>query len=89
MFAQGLAKRVLDQGPEARVERLDYAFRLCVARPPAADEREQLAGFLADQLDSFQTAPEEAKQVADTPELAAWTAVSRVLLNLDEFITRE
>jgi len=88
-FAQGLAQRVLDQGPEARDERLDYAFRLCVARPPGADERDQLAGFLADQLDSFQTAPEEAKQVAETPELAAWTAVSRVLLNLDEFITRE
>ncbi len=88
-LAQGLAKRILDDGPEAREERLDYAFRLCVARPPGGDERDQLAGYLASQLDGFQTNPDDAQQVATTPELAAWTAVGRVLLNLDEFITRE
>ncbi|MBI1353645.1 MAG: DUF1553 domain-containing protein [Acidobacteria bacterium] len=88
-FAQGLAKRVLTEGPAAGPQRLDYAFRLCVARPPDATEREELAGFLAEQLDAFQTKPEAARPIADTPELAAWTAVGRVLLNLDEFITRE
>jgi hypothetical protein len=42
--------------------------------------------------DSFTTNPEEAKALAGpdaTPELAAWTAVARVLINTDEFITRE
>jgi hypothetical protein len=48
-----------------------------------------LTEFLTHQLDDFQTNDADAKKVAATPELAAWTAVSRVLLNLDEFITRE
>ena len=88
-LAQGLAKRVLSEAPQDRDQRLDYAFRLCVARAPQAAEREELGGFLAEQLDAFQTDPAAAKPIGETPELAAWTAVGRVLLNLDEFITRE
>ena len=88
-FAQGMAKRVLDEGGDSNADRLDYAFQLCVAREPAAEERDQLSEFLAQQLDELQTNRDEAQAIAETPELAAWTAVSRVLLNLDELITRE
>ena len=88
-FAQGMAKRVLEEGGQSNDDRLDYAFRLCVARPPASEERDELAEFLTQQLDQLQTNAEEAKKIAATPDLAAWTALSRVLLNLDEFITRE
>ena len=59
--------------------------------------RVRLQDFLSSQLDDFQTRPEEAQRVLagrdggepDAPRLAAWAALSRVLLNLDEFITRE
>ena len=88
-FAQGMAKRVLDEGGDSNDDRLDYAFQLCVARQPDAEERNELSGFLAQQLDELQTRADEANKIAATPELAAWTALSRVLLNLDEFITRE
>jgi len=88
-FAQGMAKRVLDEGGDSNAGRLDYAFQLCVARTPDAEERDELGEFLAQQLDDLQTDKEDAQTIAATPELAAWTALSRVLLNLDEFITRE
>ncbi len=96
-FAQGLARRVLREAQGDESKRVRYAFEVCVAREPKPQEQERLKEFLARQLDVFQTRPQEAKEVVSgavpegvtTPELAAWSAVSRVLLNLDEFITRE
>ena len=96
-FAQALAQRVLKEAQPSREQRLDHAFRLSLGRLPKATEREQLSAFLARQLDEFQTDPEEAAstlpmEAEDDVEpalLAAWTSTSRVLLNLDEFITRE
>jgi hypothetical protein len=74
-LAQGLAARVLRE-VKTDDERLRYAFRLCLARPPSTREQMRLTELLARQL--AEVSPEEA-----------WTAVARVLLNLDEFITRE
>jgi hypothetical protein len=79
-LAQGLASRLLKERPDDR-ERLDYAFRLCLSRPPVSAERERLEQFLKQQLEELRGVPEASE--------AAWTAVSRVLMNLDEFITRE
>jgi hypothetical protein len=88
------------EGDTSTAERLRFAFRLCVARPPRENElnvlqriyAEQLTKYLADQaaavsLVSNGTAP----RPSDLPvaELAAWTTVANVLLNLDETITRE
>ncbi len=79
-LAQALAARVLKERPDDG-ERLDYAFRLCLSRPPGGAERERLEQFLKQQLEELRGVPGAAE--------AAWTAVSRVLMNLDEFITRE
>ena len=97
-FAQGLALRVLAERPDAsNSERAEHAFRLCLSRPPQEQEKDRLERLLALQLDDFRTHPDEAKEAlplelhngADVPETAAWSMVSGVLLNLDEFITRE
>ncbi|MFN7139084.1 MAG: PSD1 and planctomycete cytochrome C domain-containing protein [Limisphaerales bacterium] len=96
-FAQGLALRVLQEVPEDENARLDLAFRLCLSRKPAREERERLAELLKQQLQSYDEDPEEAKLLApanfpkelDVKQVAAWTTVSRVLLNLDETISRE
>jgi hypothetical protein len=96
-LAQGLAARVLADARPTDDERLRLAFRLCVARDPGPAEKERLGGFLRQQLEEFRAAPKESQSLApekapakyDVPTLAAWTAVARVLLNLDEFITRE
>ena len=95
-----LAQRIMLEVGDGVPERLRFAFRLCVARPPRENElnvlqriyAEQLTKYLADQaaavsLVSNGTAP----RPSDLPvaELAAWTTVANVLLNLDETITRE
>jgi mono/diheme cytochrome c family protein len=74
-FAQALAGRILREGPSSDRERIAYAFRLCLGRQPNERERQTLERLLQKQ--------HEAKA------LDAWTSVARVLLNLDEFITRE
>lgn len=96
-FAQALAARLLKEDAKSNEERIERAFRLCLARPPAAAERDRLLELLNKELAAFGKAPNEASALLarinepglDATQLAAWTTVSRVLLNLDEMITRE
>ncbi len=74
-LAQALAKRILGECKGENGERIVYAFRLCLGRQPSERERQALKRLLARQ--------HEAKP------LDAWTSIARVLLNLDECITRE
>lgn len=75
-FAQALGARVLKEGPKTDSSRIDYAFRLCLSRSPSKDEKERLLKLLN-------------KEFAASDQPTAWAGVSRVLLNLDETITRE
>ena len=96
-FAQALAARVLKDVATSDSDRIRYAFRLCLAREPSTAEREKLGELLARMRTDLDKTPDDAKLLvsasntpaADLKELAAWTQVARVLLNLDEFITRE
>jgi hypothetical protein len=75
--AQALAARVLREAKPSDDERLRYAFRSCLARAPSLEEGRKLGDWMA-------------RQLAEAGEgKAEWTQLSRVLLNLDEFITRE
>jgi hypothetical protein len=92
--AQALAGRVLREGGQADSERLSHAFRLVAARAPGDRERLLLGRLLARQKEALASTPAEVKGLAPpglpaTPENAAWVQVARVLLNLDETITRE
>jgi Protein of unknown function (DUF1553) len=95
--AQALAARVMKEGGTSDDDRLAYGFRLCTSRPPKDREREVLARLLAKEREKYAAAPDEAKRLApaelpqgaDAVEFAAWAEVGRVLLNLDETITRE
>jgi hypothetical protein len=98
--ARVLAARVLREagpGDEARIRR---AWRLVLAREPDRRERSALARLLDASRRDYRADPAAARKVvgvglaalpaeAATVELAAWTALARVLLNLDETITRE
>jgi mono/diheme cytochrome c family protein len=77
-LAVGLADRILAEGPADNEGRLDFAYRVCLGRKPSAKETSVLTGLL-----------EEEKERSPDDEKTQWTAVARVLLNLDEFITRE
>ena len=81
--------------PSRLKERIASAFELSVSRTPGSHEAEVIQSLLAQERDALQTRPEEAQLLAsdnsedEAIELAAWTAIARVLLNTDEFITRE
>src|SRR5205823_10477 len=76
--AQALASRVLAEEEGNDLARAETAFRLCVCRPPTAAECQLLA----------QLVTTENATVANNRAIA-WTRICRVLLNLDETITRE
>jgi hypothetical protein len=94
--SQALAARVLSR-PGSTRERLQQAFRLCVARVATDVEQDQLTRLLATSRQWYAGHQDQAKQmVGKTPAdgvaadvNAAWIAVARILLNMDEFLTRE
>ncbi len=98
--AQALAMRVWKEGGAEDAARLEYAFRLCTSRSPDAYEQERLRAFLAQQRKNFAGQTARAVYVAapdlenlpadlDLHEIAAWTMTARLLLNLDETISKQ
>ncbi|MCH2200744.1 MAG: PSD1 and planctomycete cytochrome C domain-containing protein [Fuerstiella sp.] len=84
--ARAMADRLLRTTVLGNDERIEFAFRLCLVREPTASEVTALKTLLDQEFADFETTDSETQH---DRELAAWTAVSRTLLNLDEFITRE
>ena len=74
--ADALAKLVMDLPTASDADRLVYAFRRTVTRAPSAVELEELTRQL-----------QEFRGTSDS-ESEAWTSLARVLLNLDETITK-
>jgi hypothetical protein len=98
--AQAMALRVWQHGGRDDRERIDYAFELCTGRKPNAAEVKTISSLLHDENQFFENRTARAVTVSspdakDPPQevnlekVAAWTMVSRVLLNLDETITKE
>jgi hypothetical protein len=94
--AQALAHRVLAEKQGTAAARIDHAFRLCLARAPSEREKQRLSSYFDQQIGILQQDPASAAALlpltpdgADPTESAAWVGLARVLLNLDEFITRE
>jgi hypothetical protein len=74
-------------------------IRRCLLRSPRPGDLEDLIGVYRAEKDLFAKDPQAAKKAAsfgDLPpdpsieagELAAWTMVANVILNLDEFLTK-
>jgi hypothetical protein len=97
--ARTLAERMLRQG-SAAAQRIQFAFRRVLCRPARAAEMKLLEALYHKHLAQYQAAPKAAAALLavgdrpapkdmDTAELAAWTSVARVVLNLYETITRD
>jgi hypothetical protein len=101
--SRAMARRILADGGATDPERVSYAFRLCVSRPPSEAERDVLLHLLDKQakriadgwVSPWEVAtgkderPDDLPQGTSPAQLATYTVVARVLLNLDETITRE
>jgi hypothetical protein len=97
--ARGLAERMLTEGGPSAADRIAFAFRVVLARPPEPAELAIVTEQLTLHLARYAKAPEDAKKairhgeskprpgLAPT-ELAAYTLVANMLLNLDETLTR-
>ena len=95
-----LAERAIVEGGSTPEERITRAFRLAVARTPAAAELEILVRGFHEHLAHYRAQPGAALEIVttgeslrderlDVAELAAYTAVAAVVLNLDETVTKE
>jgi len=97
--ARVLAEKIMREGGRTFSSQLTWVFKRALARPPTADEQRLLEGLFAQQRVRYQEdkaaahaliSAGEAPLADDLPtaDLAAWTAVSRAVLNLHETITR-
>ena len=98
--ARALAARIVAGGGDTTAQRLAFAWDRALQRPPRAEEVRTASGLLDGHLRHYRADPAAADALlatGDSPlpagldraELAAWTHVARVLLNLHEFITRD
>ncbi|HBJ87904.1 MAG TPA: hypothetical protein DDZ88_29400, partial [Verrucomicrobiales bacterium] len=95
---QAMARRIVREA-KTTSERLTHLFKICLSREPVAHEltaltqlhAETLAVYQKDTAAATKMATEPlgpAEKDASIPELAAWTAVANVVMNLDEFLMR-
>jgi hypothetical protein len=101
--ARALAVKTIKEGGATDVQRIEFAFRRVISRKPTILEATELLSllkrqqerFIAGELNPWNLATNDPDKPFVLPkgvtmeQLAAWTAVARVVLNLDEAITKE
>ncbi|MAI74483.1 MAG: hypothetical protein CMM01_26800 [Rhodopirellula sp.] len=97
--ARKLAERVLLEGGSTPPEQFAFAFRTTTSRFPESYERDSLMQLYKEYFQEFQSTPENAEKLLSTGEsardsklpaadLAAWTMICHLLLNLSETVTQ-
>jgi hypothetical protein len=97
--AQALARRLVKEGGATTESRAQFGFRVCLIRPPTDSEVRRLVDLYQNARREYAANPKEAVVLATDPlgplaagmdpaDLAAWTVVSNVLLNLDEMVAK-
>ncbi len=97
--ARQFAQRILKEGGASTDARLTFAFRSATSRHPDAREAELLRRTLDQHLAAYRGRPDDARQAVrygestpdpalDPVELAAWTLIANLILNLDEVVTK-
>ena len=95
--AQALARRMVREGGSTTADRALHGFRLVLARQPVAAEVDRLVKLHDEALADYEHDRDDATKMATDPlgpvpaglpvdiaDLAAWTVVANVILNLDE-----
>jgi hypothetical protein len=93
--AQALGRRVAQSAAVSVDDRIRTAFEICLSRSPTDAELGRLRQFHARQIELLRQNPGSAGRIAgetdaaDVEERAVFAALCRVIMNLDEFVTRE
>ena len=98
--ARNLGQKMMTSGGASAGERLSFGFRVATARQPTPEEAAVLAKLLAAHLADYQADRGAAEKLVsigvsprnmalDVSELAAYTMVANLILNLDETVTKE
>ena len=97
--ARFFAERILSEGGKTTAERIEFAFREVTSRTPTEAEAKVIQDIYERELKTYKAQNEAALKLLktgekprneklDAAEHAAWTVISNLLLNLDEFVTR-
>lgn len=91
-LSRGLAERAMVEA-DGEAERLEFIFRRCLTRSPRTDESESMLPFRRAQLRRLEAGQLDPSAIAGKPgacaELASWAMVARVVMNLDEMISKQ
>ncbi len=98
--ARFLAARMMTQGGKTAAARVDFGFRLATGRTPDAQEHAILVDEAQESVADYRAHADQASELLSVgattsnpklnpKELAAWTTVASIILNLDETITKE
>ncbi|WZO99405.1 PSD1 and planctomycete cytochrome C domain-containing protein [Isosphaeraceae bacterium EP7] len=97
--SQALARRMVREGGSDDRSRARFGLELCLGRPATDDQVDRIEQLYRGERDHYRSHSEDAKALATEPlgplpegmaadELAAWTTIANVLLNLDGVLTR-
>jgi hypothetical protein len=97
--AQALARRIVKEGGPSAEDRARYSLRLCLCRPPQPEQVRALTALFETEREHYRKDAKAALELATDPlgplpsgmdagDLAAWTVVANVLLNLDGVLTK-
>jgi len=97
--ARGLAERVMREGGKTTESRVEMMFRLCTSRFPLKVETTEIVKAYADMHANFTERPEAAQRLSrigamppddslDVTQLASWTIIANLILNLDEVLSK-
>ena len=98
--ARVFAQRIMQEGGDSLPSRFAYAYRVALTRPPTVEEQKVLSDIYEEMLNTYQQDPKLADELISIGEfrrprqinevqLAAWTAVAQVILNLNETLTKQ
>ena len=97
--AQALARRIVREGGSSPEQKARFVLRLCLVRPPEPEQVTKLVELYQSEWDHYRSSSGEAAKLTTDPlgplppgvtadELAAWTVVANVVLNLDGVLTK-
>ena len=97
--ARAFAQRIISEGNVDERSRINYGFKLALAREATDEEYKVLKRVLNGQVSAFSADKEKAKsflsvgesgrnESVDMVEHAAWTVIAQIILNMDETLTR-